>query len=118
MATRLQCPYCGHRAYWILSRDRRRCAGCRRDWRPARLPLRLTAAQWRALLAWFLRGVSSQAIADETGLARKRVLRALVAVRRAMAQDVPPVFSGTVEGDETYVGGQRKNQRRAQRAQA
>jgi transposase len=35
-----------------------------------------------------------------------------------MAQDVPPIFHGTVEVDETYVGGQRKNQRKPQRAQA
>ncbi len=118
MAKRLQCPYCGQRTYWVLSRDRRRCAGCRRDWRPARLPLRLATTQWRALLAWFLRGLSSQAIATETGLSRTRVLRALLVVRRAMAQDVPPVFSGTVEVDETYVGGSRKNQRQGQRAQA
>jgi transposase len=82
------------------------------------LPLRLTGCEWRALLGWFLRGVSSQATATETGLARTRVLRALLAVRQAMAQDVPPVFHGTVEVDETSGGGQRKNPRTAQRAQA
>jgi transposase len=78
----------------------------------------LTGSEWRTLLGWFLRGLSSQAIAAETGLARTRVLRALRVVRRAMAQDVPPIFHGTVEIDETYVGGQRRNQRKPQRAQA
>jgi transposase len=32
-----------------------------------------------------------------------------------MLHDVPPVFRGTVEVDETYVGGVRKNKRRAVR---
>jgi transposase len=34
-----------------------------------------------------------------------------------MAQDVPPVFSGTVEIDETYLGGAWRNKRRGERAQ-
>jgi len=116
MGKRLQCPRCGSREYWICSRDRRRCAGCRYDWGPGRLPLRLRAADWRAVLGWFARGLSGQAIATETGLDRKRVHRALLVVRQAMAQDVPPVFSGVVEVDETYLGGRRRNQRRLQRA--
>jgi hypothetical protein len=48
------------------------------------LPLRLTLRQWRALLQWFVRGAPSAEIARETRLDRKRVLRALMVVRRAM----------------------------------
>ncbi len=33
-----------------------------------------------------------------------------------MRREVPPVFQGTVEVDETYVGGQWKNRRKGQRA--
>lgn len=33
------------------------------------------------------------------------------AFRIAMASETPPVFDGPVEVDETYIGGQRKNQR-------
>jgi transposase-like protein len=63
----------------------------------------------------FFKGFSSHDIALETGLERKRILRALLVVRRVMAKDVPAVFSGTVEVDETYLGGQWKNKRRSQR---
>jgi transposase-like protein len=63
----------------------------------------------------FLKGFSAQGIAEETGIERKRVLRALLHVREAMAQDIPEVFSGTVEIDETYIGGQWKNKRKSQR---
>lgn len=116
MAKRLQCPQCGSRQYWMCSRNRRRCAGCRADWVPGRLPLRLVAAEWQAVVRWFLLGLSAQRIGQQTGLERRRVLRALRQVRRAMARDVPPVFGGTVEVDETYLGGRRRNERRPQRA--
>jgi transposase len=72
--------------------------------------------QWATLLRWHVRGLSSQAIAVETGLHRQRVLRALTVLRHAMAREIPPVFRGTVEVDETYVGGTWKNKRRRQRA--
>jgi transposase len=115
MAKRLRCPRCGGGKYWILRGGKRRCAFCRYDWRPGRLPLHLSSRQWRQLLGWFVRGLSSQAVVRETGLERKRVLRALGLMRQAMAQEVPPIFRGTVEVDETYLGGAWKNRRYSQR---
>lgn len=112
-----RCPGCGHWKSWRLRRRSRRCASCRREWRPPRLPLQLSRVEWRRLLRWFVVGHVTQLIAQETGVERKRVLRALLLVRQAMARDVPPVFSGTVEVDETYVGGRWKNKRHATRAQ-
>ena len=58
-----------------------------------------------------MRGFHVVAIAPETGIERKRVLRALTYVRMAFQKDIPEVFSGTVEVDETYLGGQWKNKR-------
>ena len=63
----------------------------------------------------FFKGLSAQGIAEETGIERKRVLRALLHAREAMVQDIPDVFSGTVEIDETYIGGQWKNKRKSQK---
>jgi len=116
MARRLRCPRCQSSKYWILQGDRRRCAVCRHDWRPNRWPLRLTSREWGHLLGWFVRGASSVVIAQETGLHRQRVLRALTLLRQRMAREVPPVFQGEVEIDETYVGGAWKNKRKSQRA--
>jgi len=76
----------------------------------------LTRHQWLALLRWHVRGLSSQAIAVETGLHRQRVLRALRVLRQGLCREIPPVFRGTVEVDETYVGGAWRNKRRARRA--
>ena len=82
------CPRCGGRRFWTLKDERRRCARCRYDWKPDRLPLRLTRRQWRGLLEWFVRGMTSAQIAHETHLERKRILRALTVVRSAMLESV------------------------------
>ena len=80
----LQCPHCGATKSWLLKDGRRRCTRCRRDWRPGRLPLRLSLPQWREVLRWFVRDATSAEIARETGLERKRVMRALMIVRQAV----------------------------------
>jgi transposase-like protein len=80
----LQCPQCGATKSWLLKDGRRRCTRCRRDWRPGRLPLRLSLPQWREVLRWFVRDATSAEIARETGLERKRVMRALMIVRQAV----------------------------------
>ena len=75
------------------------------------MPLRLSRHQWHALLRCHAQGLSAQAIAQETGLHRQRVLRALLVLRTAMVHEIPPVLRGTVEVDETYVGGSWRNRR-------
>ncbi|MDD1700069.1 MAG: IS1595 family transposase [Methanoregula sp.] len=72
----------------------------------------MTRDQWKDILQWFLLEQSSQNISIRTSLERRRVMRALTAVRRALTKDVPEIFSGTVEVDETYLGGQWKNKRK------
>jgi len=37
------------------------------------------------------------------------LLKILTLLRVAMTQDIPDVFDGTVEVDDTYLGGQWKN---------
>lgn len=106
---RIQCPNCGGKKWYSLRRGSRKCAVCRREWRSRGLPLRLTRLEWRQLLRFFVLGLSSNQIPVETGLSKKRVLRALRIAREVIRCDVPGVFSGIVEVDETYLGGQWKN---------
>lgn len=110
MTKRQRCPRCGYTRAWQLQGVRHRCVRCRYDWRPG-LPLRLTRPQWQTVLRWHVLGLSHLASSRETGLERRRVLRALTYVRVAMQQAIPPVFRGTVEVDETYVGGHWRNRR-------
>ncbi len=79
--------------------------------------MRLARHQWEALLRWHVLGLSSAATAQETGLHPQRVPRALTLVRTRMLREVPQVFSGIVEVDETSGGGAWRNKRRRQRVQ-
>lgn len=95
-----------------MSTGRRRCAQCKYDFIPHQLPLRITREEWREILHLFLMEQSSNSIAEQTGLDKKRVLRALLKVRMALATEVPEIFTGTVEVDETYLGGAWRNKRK------
>lgn len=63
----------------------------------------------------FCKSLPTNAIANETDMVRKRILRALFHARDAMAKDIPDVFGGTVGIDETYELGQWKNKRKRQK---
>jgi transposase-like protein len=102
---------------YLLGTGKRRCARCRYDFTPHRLPLYLSRDQWKEIITWFLLEQSGQNIALRTSLGRGRVLRALTFIRRALTRDVPEIFSGTVEVDETYLGSQWKNRRKMVRNQ-
>lgn len=112
---RSNCPRCGCWKRYKIRRGYWRCGKCRYEYRNGSLPLRLKRSGWKRLLASFVLEHPSSLIAQESGVERKRVLRALRLVRSAMQRDVPKQFSGTVEVDETYLGGQWKNKRKPTR---
>lgn len=113
--TKKICPKCSFKKIYDIRRGKCRCKRCKYEWVPHRLPLYLNRREWIKILKWFLHGISSKEISKETGINRQRVLRALLIVREVMSKDIPEVFSGTVEVDETYIGGQWKNKRRSQK---
>ncbi|MCJ7522555.1 MAG: IS1595 family transposase [Dehalococcoidia bacterium] len=117
MSTLRKCPRCGNTKSWRVRRSKRKCSACRYEWRTDRLPLHLSRAEWKRLLRWFLLGLSSAATSREAGLGREQVLRALTMGREAMVRDIPPVFEGVVEIDETYLGGSWRNKRKSTRIQ-
>jgi transposase len=114
---KISCPKCEAKKVYLLSNKKRKCSQCKYEFTPHRLPLYFTRDQWREIIRWFLLELSSQNISLRTGFERRRVLRALTIIRTSLTKDVPEIFSGTVEVDETYLGGQWKNKRRSIRDQ-
>lgn len=121
------CPRCGDTDVYQMceaktgQRSARflwRCRGCKRQftvrigtvYEESRIPLRhWCLAFWRACAS--KKGVSAKQIQRETGLSYKSALFMMHRIRYAMTDNhsKPPKLSGTVEVDETYVGGKPRN---------
>lgn len=73
--------------------------------------VRVTLPELRRCVRAFLRFRTGARVASESGVGASRAASLAHAFRLAMASEPLPVFPGTVELDETYIGAQRKNQR-------
>jgi len=111
---RAKCKKCSGKKFWKVRRGKLRCQNCLYEFKPKIGGISLTKYQWKALLKWFLRCQSANVICEETGLSKYKVLKVLNLVRQGMAKDIPEIFEGIVEVDETYLGGQKKNKRKSQ----
>jgi len=113
---RIFCNNCGSKKLWKLSNGEYRCSRCRTDFKPYPVRgLRLTKRQWRQLVKLFLLGLNGPTLSTELKKSIATVNKALRLIRLTMHQDVPQeVFAGTVEVDESYLGGQKKNKSKEQ----
>ena len=109
---KFRCGHCGTRRFWKLGNGEYRCRSCRQDFKPKPVPiLRLLRAEWLKLAELFLIGANSPTIKEKLGKSMAQVQKALRILRACMTADIPEIFSGTVEVDKTYLGGQWKNKR-------
>ena len=105
------CTKCKSYKIWSLKDGRFRCAQCRTTFTDPRRPVKLSKNKLRKIIEEFVLEHSTNIILSRVDVSRYMLLRVLTLLRVAMTQDVPNVFEGTVEVDETYLGGQWKNKR-------
>lgn len=117
------CPYCGHDKVFTLKANRYQCAQCRNTFsilvgtifENTKLPLRVWfGAIW--LLTNHPKGIASTTLARDLGITQKSawfVLHRLRHAARTGSFNAP--LSGTVEIDETYVGGKGYNRHKKDR---
>ena len=124
------CPYCGVTEVYTLKANRYQCKECRNTFsilvgtvfENTKLPLRVWfGAMW--LIANHPKGIASTTLARDLGITQKSAWFVLHRLRyAARAQSFNSPLSGTVEVDETYVGGKasnrHKNERRKKKGKA
>src|SRR5688572_6289673 len=118
------CPRCGDANVYQMkgvngerNKDYRwRCKGCVKMFsvrtstifEESRLPLRVWVfAFWRACAS--KKGCSALELAREMEITHKSALFVLRRIRHGLGQDDAPKLSGTVEVDETYIGGKPRH---------
>jgi len=117
------CPYCDHdKAYTLSRKNKFRCADCSRNFsvtvgtifENTKLPLRIWfGAIW--LITNHPKGIASTTLAKDLGITQKSawfVLHRLRHAARTRSFNITPM-TGTVEVDETYVGGKAINRHKS-----
>jgi transposase-like protein len=120
---KIVCPKCGSdRIGKIETRKMLRCKDCRKQFSyrvgtifedsPLGLDLWFVAV-W--CVTNCKNGISSHELARSLGITQKSAWHMLHRIRLAMQDDAPGMLKGTVEADESFVGGKSKNMHKAKR---
>ncbi len=120
------CPHCNSlKHYWLAAQRRWKCAGCRKQFSvkvgTALEDSALSLDKWLIAL-WMLvnckNGISSYEVAKTVGVTQKTAWFMLQRLRLVLQDDSTSKLQGTVEVDETFIGGKARNMHGSKRRKA
>jgi len=105
------CLKCKSRNCWNISDGRLKCKKCKYLFTPKENPINISNKILKQIISEFILEHSTNIILSRVNISKYKLLKTLTLVRIEMTKDILDIFSGTVEVDETYLGGQWKNKR-------
>lgn len=110
-----KCPKCKSRKFWQLFDGRLKCVRCKYRFSKPRPKLPINKKLLRRIIEEFLLEHSTNIILARVKISKYKLLKVLTLLRIVMTKYLPEVFSGIIEVDETYLGGQMRNKRKLER---
>jgi transposase-like protein len=113
----IYCPECGnYKIYRLENQKRFKCGSCKTQFtvrtNSVLAESKVTLRQW-LLAAWLLtthrKGFSSVQLAKTLGITQKTAWFLAHRIREAFKKNGGGLFDGTIEVDETFIGGKEKN---------
>lgn len=105
------CYRCQNGKVWKLKSGRFRCSSCKTTFSPRIAGICVSKRILKKIISEFLLEHSTNIILDRVNISKYKLLKLLTLFRIVMTRDSAKQFSGIVEVDETYLGGQMKNRR-------
>lgn len=112
---RTKCPKCFKSKFWKTADGRLKCKNCRYIFTAKFNPVNISNSVLKQIISEFLLEHSTNIILERVSVSKYKLLKILTLLRTEISKDVPEVFEGTVEVDETYLGGQMKNKKLGKR---
>jgi transposase-like protein len=112
----IKCSICASNKFWKLGDGRLKCRKCGVRFPKPKIGLPISPQLFKKIIQEFLLGHSTNIILERVNISKYKLLKILTLIRVIMSRDIPKTFSGIVEVDETYLGGQMKNKKLKERA--
>jgi len=110
------CRRCGETKTWKLKSGKLRCSSCKTTFSPRIAGICVSKQILKQVISEFILEHSTDVILERVNISKYKLLKVLTFFRIAMAKDTAETFTGIVEADETYLGGQMKNRRLKEKA--
>ncbi len=110
-----KCPKCSKSKFWKVSDKRLKCGNCRYLFTPKTNKANIPNKILKQIVSELILEHSTNIILARVNISKYKLLKTLTLLRMEMTKNVPDVFDGYVEVDETYLGGQMKNRKMKER---
>jgi transposase-like protein len=109
---KINCPQCKtSNKFYRICDGRYKCANCKKYFTPYRHAIKISRKILKLIISEFTLEHSTDTILSRVNVSKYKLLKILTLLKIETTKDIPVIFSGIVEVDETYLGGQWRNKR-------